>query len=126
MDIGQGKPAAAGTYQTRGAEMAIVSRKVSDLSGQEGTDAEFATVVVRQHPDIDQPKALDVLNTEADGFKEIGDLVMVEVTKPDGSKKDVAMRLADFNKLAPNMGEVLRNARGTRGRLPGTRIGNGG
>lgn len=106
--------------------MAIVSRKVSDLSGQEGTDAEFATVVVRQHPDIDQPKALDVLATEAASFKEIGDLVMVEVTMPDGSKKDVAMRLADFNKLAPNMGEVLKNARGTRGRLPGTRIGNGG
>lgn len=106
--------------------MAIVSRKVSDLSGKEGTDSEFATVVVRQHPDIDQPKALDVLAIEAEAFKEIGDLVMVEVTMPDGSKKDVAMKLADFNKLATNMGEVLKNARGTRGRLPGTRIGNGG
>jgi hypothetical protein len=105
--------------------MAIVSRKVSDLTGQEGTDAEFATVVVRQHPDIDQPKALDVLATEAEGFKEIGDLVMIEVNMPTGHTKNVAMKLADFNKLAPDMGEVLKNARGTRGRLPGTRIGNG-
>ncbi|NEA56384.1 hypothetical protein G3I60_20100 [Streptomyces sp. SID13666] len=105
--------------------MAIVSRKVSDLSGQEGTDAEFATVVVRQHPSIDQPKALDVLAIEAEQFKEIGDLVVIEVTMPNGSRKDVAMKRADFDKLAPNMDEVLKAARGTRGRVPGTRIGNG-
>lgn len=105
--------------------MAIVSRKVSDLSGQEGTDTQFALVVVRQHPDIDQPKALDVLAAEVDAFKEIGDLVMIEVTTPDGQKKDIAMKLADFNKLAPDMPTVLKNARGTRGRLPGTKVGNG-
>lgn len=106
--------------------MAIVSRKVSDLSGQDGADHEFATVVVRQHPELDQPKALDVLAAEVEAFKEIGDLVMIEVTMPTGHTKNIAMKLADFNKLAPNMGEVLKNARGTRGRLPGTRIGNGG
>jgi len=105
--------------------MAIVSRKVSDLTGQEGADAEFATVVVRQHPDIDQPKALDVLATEVEAFKEIGDLVMVEVSMPTGHTKNIAMTLANFNKLAPNMADVLKNARGTRGRLPGTKVGNG-
>ena len=107
-------------------KMAIVSRKVSDLSGQEAADTEFATVIVRQHPNIDQPKALDVLTTEVEQFKEIGDLVMLEVQMPDGNKREVAMRLADFNKLAPDMDAVIKAARGTRGRLPGTRVGNGG
>jgi hypothetical protein len=105
--------------------MAIVSRKVSDLSGQEGADTEFATVIVRQHPHIDQSKALDVLVSETEQFKEIGDLVMLEVTLPDSTKREVAMRLADFNKLAENMTAILKNARGTRGRVPGTRVGNG-
>ncbi|MBD2828139.1 hypothetical protein ID875_06915 [Streptomyces globisporus] len=105
--------------------MAIVSRKVSDLNGQQGDDNEFASVVVRQHPNIDQPKVLDVMVTETEAFKEIGDLVMLEVQMPNGDKRDVAMRLVDFNKLAPNMDEVVKNARGTRGRVPGTRVGNG-
>ena len=105
--------------------MAIVSRKVSDLSGQEASDVEFATVIVRQHPTTDEPKALDVLASETEQFKELGDLVMLEIQLPTGHKKNLAMRLADFNKLAPNMEQVLKNARGTRGRLPGTRLGNG-
>ncbi|MFG2681790.1 hypothetical protein [Streptomyces sp. NPDC048392] len=105
--------------------MAVVPMKMSDLSGELGKDQDFATVVVRQHPKLDQPKALDVMTTEVEQFKAIGDLVMLEITMPDGTKQDVAMRLADFNKLAPNMDEVLKNARGTRGRVPGTRVGNG-
>ena len=106
--------------------MAIVSRKVSDLSGKDAPDNEFASVVVRQHPDIDQPKALDVLVPELDSFKDIGDLVILEVRTPDGHTRDIYVKVADFNKVAPNMGEILRNARGTRGRVPGTRVGNGG
>lgn len=36
------------------------------------------------------------------------------------------MRKADFDKLAPDMGKVLKEARGTRGWLPGTKVnGNG-
>ncbi len=101
--------------------MAIVSRKVSDLSGQEGSDMEFAQVVVRQHPMTDQPKALDVLVEELNQFKHIGDLVVLEVRMPDHSTKDVYVKLADFNKAADNMEDVLRAARGTRGRLPGSR-----
>ena len=105
--------------------MAIVTRKASDISGNEGTDDQFATVVVRQHPNISEPKALDVLVAELDAFKGITDLVILEITTPDGNKKDVAMRLADLNKVAPNMDDIVKSARGTRGRLPGTRVGNG-
>lgn len=104
--------------------MAIVSRKVSDLSGEEGTDADFAQVVVRQHPKLDQPKALDVLVSELGQFKDIGDLVVLEIRMPDTSTREMYVRLTEFNKTAPNMDDVLQNARGTRGRIPGSRNGS--
>ena len=104
--------------------MAIVSRKVSDISGSEAPDAEFAQVIVRQHPKLEQPKALDVLADEVAQLKDIGDLVVLEVRMPNGSTRDVHMRLTEFNKIAPNMDEILQNARGTRGRLSGTRLGS--
>lgn len=105
--------------------MAIVSRRVSDLSNKEGVDKDFVVVVVRQHPNLDEPKALDVLNAEVAKFVEVDDLVMLEIQQADGTKRDVAMRQADFDKLAPNMDQVLKDARKTRGRVPGTRVGNG-
>jgi hypothetical protein len=106
--------------------MAIVSQKVSDLSGKQGKDEDFAGVVVRQHPDIDQPKALDVLIPELKAFKDIsGTIAILEVTFPDGTKKDMYVAEEEFNKAAPDMAEVLKAARGTRGRLPGTKVGNG-
>ena len=43
--------------------------------------------MVRQHPDIDQPKSLDVLAKEVESFKEISDMVVVEVTMPDGARR---------------------------------------
>ncbi|WP_159057242.1 MULTISPECIES: hypothetical protein [Streptomyces] len=108
-------------------KMAIVSQKVSDLSGKQGNDSQFAAVVVRQHPDIDQPKALDVLVPELKSFVDISDnLVILEVTMPDNSKRDVYVALEVFNEAAPDMSKVLKEARGTRGRIPGTRVGNGG
>ncbi|MCX4742798.1 hypothetical protein [Streptomyces antibioticus] len=106
--------------------MAIISQKVSDLTGKQGDDKQFAAVVVRQHPEIDQPKALDVLVPELKGFKDISaELVILEVTMPDGTKKDIYVPLEEFNQAAPDMSKVLKEARGTRGRLPGTRVGNG-
>ena len=107
--------------------MAIVSRKVSDLSGKDGADAEFAAVVVRQYPGLDQPKALDVHVSEVEAFKDQGgDLVILEIRMPNGAANDIYMKVGDFNKLAPDMASVLQSARGTRGRVPGTRVGNGG
>jgi hypothetical protein len=105
--------------------MAIVSRKVSDLSEQEGADNDFAQVVIRQHPKLDQAKALDVLVSELDQFKSVGDLVVLEVRMPDTSVREVYVRHADFNKAAPNgnMDEILSRARGTKGRVPGSRNG---
>lgn len=106
--------------------MAIVSQKVSDLSGKQGDDKQFAHVVVRQHPDIDSPKALDVLVPELKAFQDISDeLVILEITMPDGTKKDAYVKQEEFDKAAADMAKVLKEARGTRGRVPGTRVGNG-
>lgn len=105
--------------------MAIVSRKVSDLSEQEGADNDFAQVIVRQHPSLDKDKALDVLVSELDLFKSVGDLVVLEVRMPDTSVREIFVKLSDFGKAAPNgnMDEILSRARGTKGRVPGSRNG---
>ena len=100
----------------------IVQRKVSDVSGADGADDDFRQVVVRSHPQIDQPKALDVLEKELETLKEVGDLVILEIQQPGHADRVAYIKLADFGKWCPD--EALKNARGTRGRLPGSR--NGG
>lgn len=103
--------------------MAYVTKKVSDLTGTEGPEDDFVTLVVRSHPNISQPVALDVLPDEIKDMKSAGDIVTVEVRPPSGQNHERQVRLADFNKLAANMEEILQNARGTRGRRPGSRNG---
>jgi hypothetical protein len=100
--------------------MAIVQRKVSDLTGAEAPEEEFATLIVRQHPKVDQPKRLDALPDEVSNLKPVGDLVVVEVRLPDTSTHEVYVRYADFVKLIPD--EVVSKAPGTKGRIPGTRL----
>lgn len=103
--------------------MAIVQRKVSDVSGAEAPEEAFATVIVRQHPKVEQPRRLDVLPAELAELKEVGDLVVVEVRLPDTSTREVFVRYADFVKWCPD--EAVSSAPGTRGRVPGSRVGNG-
>src|SRR5438477_10718586 len=110
--------------EPRGAEMAIVTRKVSDISGAEAPEGDFATVIVRTHPKVTDPKRLDALPAELTELKEVGDLVILEVTQPDGATGQLYVRYSDFSKLVPD--DVVAKAPGTRGRVPGTRVsGNG-
>lgn len=104
--------------------MAYVTKKVSDITGVEGNESDFVSLVIRTHPKIDKPVNLDVLPDEIKELKPAGDIVTLEVRPPSGQNYELQVRLADFNKLAPNMEEILSNARGTRGRRPGSR--NGG
>jgi response regulator RpfG family c-di-GMP phosphodiesterase len=80
---------------------------------------------VREHPKLDQPKALDILVTEVQAFQKVAvtDLVVLEIKMPDNTTTDLVVKLADFNKVAPNMDDILAKARGTKGRLPGSRVG---
>lgn len=96
--------------------MALKTVKVSDLSGTEGTDDQFASVIIRNG----ESKTLDVLVTELDNLKEVADLIQVEVRMSDTSTRTLMVRKADLDKWCPP--EVLAKARNTRGRVPGSRL----
>jgi hypothetical protein len=100
--------------------MAIVQRKVSDITGAEAAEGDFVTLIVRQHPKVDQAKRLDALPAELADLKPVGDLVVIEVREPDTSTREVYVRYADFVKLIPDA--VVNGAPGTKGRIPGTRV----
>jgi hypothetical protein len=95
--------------------MAIVSRMVSDITGKEGNEDEFVVMTVREHPEIDEPKALDLLPEEIAGMKDAGNLVVVEVS--NGEKKQLIFTLTEFRKVISD--DIVKKARGTRGRRPG-------
>jgi hypothetical protein len=99
--------------------MGFVTQMVSDLSGTVGPESNFTTIIVREHPEVDEPKALDVLPDEIKGLKGAGQFVVLEL-KTNGDTKQVVVSLDEFNKLAPNMSEIVKAARGTRGRRPGS------
>lgn len=103
--------------------VAIVTRYASDLTGTEGPEEDFVQVTIREgHPQLDEPKALDVLPAEIEALVAATDIVEVEV-KPFGSLEPTRLlvRLADFRKVVPD--EALSKARGIRGRRPGFRPG---
>lgn len=96
--------------------MAIVSRMVSDISGKEANEDQFVQLTIREHPEIQEPKALDVLPEEIANMKDAGNLVVVEVGS-NGDRKQMIVSLTEFRKHVPD--DVVKNARGTRGRRPG-------
>lgn len=99
--------------------MAFKSIRISDLTGAEGTDEEFVTVVVRKHPGIEEPVVFDAKPEELKGLKAAGDLVVLEIK--NGETTQLVTTLAEFKKLSPNIDEVLKNADGLRGRRTGFR-----
>lgn len=99
--------------------MAFKSIRVSDLTGVEGDDADFVTVVVRKHPELSEPVQFDALPDELKGLKSLKELVVLELR--NGETQQLVTTLAEFNKLAPNIKEVLENADGLRGRRKGFR-----
>ncbi|WP_157968536.1 hypothetical protein [Streptomyces geranii] len=108
--------------------MAYVTRRVSDLSGVEGAESDFATLTVRRYPGLEKPAQFDVTPDEIKGLKDNDTIVIVEVKRPGSNDTEMVHMLRDdFDALAPkdNMAELLGQARGTRGRRPGSRV-NGG
>jgi hypothetical protein len=83
-----------------------VQRKISDITGAEAAEGEFVTLIVRQHPKVDQAKRLDALPDELANLKPVGDLVVVEVREPNSSTREVYVRYTDFAKLISD--EVVR------------------
>lgn len=97
--------------------MAFVRKRVSDLTGAEGPERDFITLVVRSHPRVAEPKALDVLRSEVEVLRSAGDVVVLEAKGSAGTTRFV-MTLGEFRRHVPD--DVVTRARGTRGRRPGT------
>ena len=99
--------------------MAVKSVMISDLSGAEGNEDDFTTLTVRAHPALndDEVKALDVLPAEVANLREAKDLVVVELGR-NGDKRQLVVTLAEFRKVCSD--DVVKKARGNRGRRPGT------
>lgn len=97
--------------------MAIVTRKISDLSGLEAPEEQFATIIVRQHPKVAEPKRLDALPEDLEKLKPLGDVVVLEIRMPDTSTREIHVKHADFAKLMSD--DDLTKAPGTKGRQPG-------
>jgi hypothetical protein len=90
----------------------------SDLSGTVGEENQFGRLVVRGHPAVDGARVLDVMPGELDGLKTVDDLIELEYTEPGGSTnaKTLVVRRSDFDKLAPDMAKVLKEAPQRQGR----------
>jgi hypothetical protein len=101
--------------------VAVAQMRKSDLTGKTGEDKEFGRLVVREHPAVDGARVLGVLPAELDDLKPVDDLIELEYTAPGGgtSAKTLLVRRADFDKLAPDMGKVLKAAPQRQGRRRG-------
>ena len=119
--------------------MAVKQVRVSDLSGQQATEEQFAKLIVHEHPQYQGPITLDVLPEEIGELPESEQYVSIEVIQPGERSGQRALLSVDrFNKLASSgdMNTVLMNAVAEqqprraaqprrRGRGRGTRDGQG-
>ncbi len=116
------RPNVEHTYCVKGGvwPVAIISKMASDFTGAEAAREEFGKMVVRKHPKFDEPKELDYLPTDLEGAKPIAEVVVLELTAPDGTESDMLMTPAEFEKLFKHKKSdvALAEARGTKGRRP--------
>ena len=111
--------------------MAVKQVRVSDLSGQQAGEEQFAKLIVHEHPQYQGPITLDVLPEEIGELPDSNQYVSIEVIQPGERSGQRALLSVDrFNKLAASgdMNSVLMNAvaeqkpqrptrQGRRGRL---------
>jgi hypothetical protein len=97
--------------------MAVVTSKVSDLSGKSGKEAEFVNVVIRSGLGIEKPVQIDALRSEIKELKSAENLVELEV-RDNGQNWRVIMTEDDFSKIVKDKDAILASARNVRGRQP--------
>ena len=93
--------------------MAVKQVRVSDLSGQQAGEEQFAKLIVHEHPQYQGPITLDVLPEEIGELPESEQYVSIEVVQPGERSGQRALLSVDrFNKLAAggDMNTVLLNA----------------
>jgi hypothetical protein len=93
--------------------VAVKQVRVSDLSGQQATEEQFAKLIVHEHPQYQGPITLDVLPEEIGELPESEQYVSIEVIgQGERSGQRALLSVDRFNKLASSgdMNAVLMNA----------------
>jgi hypothetical protein len=101
----------------RGLAVAVKTIRISDLSGKEVDEDQLAKLVIHEHPQYQGPITLDVLPEEVGELPESDAYVRIEVIQPgDRSGQTAIISLDRFNRLAPEMNNVVMNAVASQGR----------
>jgi hypothetical protein len=93
--------------------VAVKQVRVSDLSGRQADEEQFAKLIVHEHPQYQGPITLDVLPEEIGELPESDQYVSIEVIQPgERSGQRVLVSVDSFNKLASSgdMHSILMNA----------------
>jgi hypothetical protein len=109
--------------------VAVKQVRVSDLSGQQAGEEQFAKLIVHQHPQYQGPIALDVLPEEIGELPDSDQYVSIEVIQPGERSGQRALLSVDrFNKLAASgdMNSILMNAVAEQKPQRATRLGRRG
>jgi hypothetical protein len=93
--------------------VAVKQVRVSDLSGQQAGEEQFAKLIVHEHPQYQGPITLDVLPDEIRELPDSDQYVSIEVIQPGERSGQRALLSVDrFNQLASSgdMNAILLNA----------------
>ena len=93
--------------------MAVKQVRVSDLSGRQATEEQFARLIVHEHPHYQGPITLDVLPEELGELPDSDQYVSIEVIQPgERSGQRALLSLERFNQLAAggDMQSILMDA----------------
>jgi hypothetical protein len=93
--------------------VAVKQVRVSDLSGRQASEDQFAKLVVHEHPQFQGPITLDVLPQELGEPPESDQYVSIEVIGPgERSGQRALLSVERFNQLAAggDMNSILMNA----------------
>jgi hypothetical protein len=93
--------------------VAVKQVRVSDLSGQQAGDDQFAKLIVHEHPQYQGPITLDVLPEEIGELPDSEQYVSIEVIQPgDRSGQRAVLSVDRFNQLASggDMHAILMSA----------------
>jgi hypothetical protein len=93
--------------------VAVKQVRVSDLSGRQADEDQFAKLIVHEHPQYQGPITLDVLPEEIGELPDSEQYVSIEIIQPGERSGQRALLSVDrFNKLAAggDMHSILMNA----------------
>jgi hypothetical protein len=97
--------------------VAVKQVRVSDLSGRQADEDQFAKLIVHEHPQYQGPITLDVLPEEIGELPDSDQYVSIEVVQPGERSGQRALLSVDrFNKLAASgeMNSILMNTVGAQ------------